>query len=60
MSRVISQHAAKLVTAVLLPLIIASCSSSLPRAQESLGEGFDRSDLGLEERQQEEYEESSS
>ncbi|MEL6416517.1 MAG: secretin N-terminal domain-containing protein, partial [Pseudomonadota bacterium] len=53
MRRFLNRFSGGLLAATIVPLIAVSCSSSLPREQESLGEGLKRGEIVLETREQE-------
>lgn len=53
MRRLLNRFSGGIFTAAIIPFIVASCSSSLPRAQETLEDELNRSELILESREQE-------
>lgn len=53
MRRLLNRFSGGLLAATIVPLIAASCSSSLPREQESLAEGLSRNEIVLDNREQE-------
>ncbi len=53
MRRLLNRFSGGILAATIVPLVITSCSSSLPRAQETLGDELNRSELILETREQE-------
>ncbi len=52
MRRLLNRFSGGILAATIVPLVITSCSSSLPRAQETLGDELNRSELILETREQ--------